>query len=209
MQRRLVVPVIVAAAWASATGCASVKPLDQTALAPVIAAQPEGTPAPAYEPVWTVVLRWYRSHPEPTAGDVACNFLTAMHRGSPCRAPTALVLRKGPTPVPFSREWLASLSSEGLLEGLCATDPHDCGAHNMATYIQLGDPSIDSLHAQLTVAEMGFNAAMCRPGLANVYGVIGAITFHLRTQDGAWRVERTEGGRLPVNVRCGHGAGTA
>ena len=204
MERMTVLSAGSGVLLALAASCATVKPLDTAVATSAIAGLPDGVAAPEYEPIWTAVLRWYRRHPEPTAGDAACNLLTLLRQGSPCRAPTALVLRPGPKPSPFSRAWLSTLASEGILEGLCTGDPRNCGARDMATYVQLADPSIDTSDAQVVVGEIGFNAAGCRPGVEKVYSFIGAITFHLRRHGAEWRVANTEGGRVAGNFMCSH-----
>ncbi len=176
---------------AAVLGC-SPKPLTLAALEPSLGSLPAGPANPVAEPVWGAVLRWYHRHPEPTEGDITneANAVTGIGPGG--RAPTALLLRLGPTPPPYSRQWIRDLVRDGVLEGLCAARrPEDCRERQVVTYLILSDPTIAADSASVSVEERAVNPSSC--GHGGMGGYTDAI-FHLVREGGSWSVLRRERG---------------
>jgi len=177
---------------ASAAACGGRRPIDPVIAAPLISQLPDGSSQPEFEGVWEAVLAWYRRHPEPTEGDLVRRTNALFGRGGGGTAPTALLLRMGPSPAPYSRAWILHLVSARLLEGLCAApDPAQCAEHQVVTYVILEDPVVSGDRSTLVVLERGLDPSQC-----NGRGFSGFTNarFALRRADSAWRVIGRERG---------------
>ena len=172
-------------ALATAASCAT-QTHPAARLGPQLSSIPDGPPNAVAESIWTAALQWYSGRSEPTEGDITRRTDAVVNGGRGGAAPTVLLLRMGPTPPPYSRQWLGELLRAGLLQGVCgAARPQDCQDQEVVTYLTLGDPVVGGDSASVPVHERALNPATCRQG---AFGGEQSTTLRLRRGQAGWRV---------------------